>query len=197
MDDEVCGICLEPLARCAHVGRLDGCTHRYCVACIAEWAKIANVCPQCKARFHAVREGSSSGNSSSEVVLRVRYADNLCESRLQRASLRELTAGWTAVDHRELRRVLESFGFVYRRGDYVAADASSSAPASDSDEDYGAAALDADDTAFVVPDRAPSRSRRRRQSRHPPPRTPPSPPPPPAKHARRVIDSDSDSDSDA
>lgn len=192
MGDEVCGICLEPLAQCAHVGRLDGCTHRYCVACIAEWAKIANVCPQCKARFHAVREGSAT-----EVVLRVRYADNLCESRLQRASLRELTAGWTAVDHRELRRVLESFGFVYRRGDYVAA------PSNSNDDDDDDAALDADDPAFVVPDRPRPRprprprSRRHRHTRTPSPSPSPSPSPPPAKHARRrVVDSDTDTDTD-
>lgn len=189
-EEEVCGICLEPLARCAHVGRLDGCTHRYCVACIAEWAKIANVCPQCKARFHAVREGSSS-SGNSEVVLRVRYADNLHESRLQRASLRELTAGWTAVDHRELRRILASFGFVCRRGDYVAATTAHTPDDSDDDDD---AALDADDPAFVVPDRPPKRRPHRKP--RPRPRTPPQPPSPPVKHARRVIDSDSDTDTD-
>lgn len=155
-DEEVCGICLEPLARSAHVGRLDGCTHRYCVACIAEWAKIANVCPQCKARFHAVREESSS--KDGEIVLRVRDANNLCESRLQRASLRELTHGWTAVDHRELRRILESFGFAYRRGDYVL---SSDGQEEEEEEEDESAALDVDDPSFVVPDHVPHAQKRR------------------------------------
>lgn len=190
-DEEVCGICLEPLARSAHVGRLDGCTHRYCVACIAEWAKIANVCPQCKARFHAVREESESSSSKDgEVVLRVRDANNLCESRLQRASLRELTHGWTAVDHRELRRILESFGFAYRRGDYVLSSGGSDGAAEEEeDEEDESADLDVDDPSFVVPDHVPHAQKRRHNSHNHSPRE--------TKRAcrrvnRLVVDSDSD-----
>ena len=71
--EEECGICLKPLALAGATHTLEGCGHRFCASCVAQWADAAPVssaatrrgfmvtCPYCR---HPTRLPTSSSSSS-------------------------------------------------------------------------------------------------------------------------------------
>ena len=51
---EPCSICMEAVEQPA---KLSGCTHVFCKACILEWSKRENSCPNCRAPFKHIKCG--------------------------------------------------------------------------------------------------------------------------------------------
>lgn len=51
---ESCSICMEAVEQPA---KLSGCTHVFCKACILEWSKRENSCPNCRAPFQHIKCG--------------------------------------------------------------------------------------------------------------------------------------------
>ncbi|KAL6050965.1 PHD and RING finger domain-containing protein 1 [Balamuthia mandrillaris] len=56
-----CAICLEVVKQHKE-GRIDGCCHSFCFACILEWSKVTNTCPLCKSRFTALYKGNDKSS---------------------------------------------------------------------------------------------------------------------------------------
>ena len=55
MLERVCGICFCPTGDVDNPrGRINSCTHLFCVPCLEEWAKATNICPQCRQRFSRI-----------------------------------------------------------------------------------------------------------------------------------------------
>jgi hypothetical protein len=53
-----CSVCMECPSR-DDIAIINGCTHRFCVACIERWSKRNNSCPLCKAEFQLITSGGS------------------------------------------------------------------------------------------------------------------------------------------
>lgn len=50
--DEACGICLDSVKR---IGKMDCCTHVFCLRCINTWSKRNKVCPLCRKSFSSIK----------------------------------------------------------------------------------------------------------------------------------------------
>ena len=58
-DAACCAICLESLTISSR-GKLDSCSHVFCVACILQWSTVSNACPLCKQRFSNIRDAATN-----------------------------------------------------------------------------------------------------------------------------------------
>eukprot|EP01017_Pseudomicrothorax_dubius_P007298 TRINITY_DN1224_c0_g1_i11.p1 TRINITY_DN1224_c0_g1~~TRINITY_DN1224_c0_g1_i11.p1 ORF type:complete len:187 (-),score=30.75 TRINITY_DN1224_c0_g1_i11:346-906(-) len=47
----MCGICFAPIEL---QGKLDTCSHEFCLDCIKKWSQRENSCPLCKRRFKSI-----------------------------------------------------------------------------------------------------------------------------------------------
>lgn len=49
-----CAICLDNIDISDYC--LVGCTHKYHLPCITDWAKVSTTCPQCKKEFSCIEQ---------------------------------------------------------------------------------------------------------------------------------------------
>ncbi|OQR91403.1 hypothetical protein THRCLA_22466 [Thraustotheca clavata] len=55
-----CAICLQAIHAVASIA----CSHRFCVNCIVEWAKVSTTCPLCKVSFSKITEVATQTHHS-------------------------------------------------------------------------------------------------------------------------------------
>ena len=77
LEHDECGICLDSLSEGAVAslsGNLHkGCAHKFHFECIADWAKVENRCPLCKASFSKlVKTDARTGQLMSQRSVRTR-----------------------------------------------------------------------------------------------------------------------------
>ena len=48
-----CSVCIEPALRPSQPKQ---CAHWFCYDCLSEWAKVTNLCPNCKTEFNTICE---------------------------------------------------------------------------------------------------------------------------------------------
>ncbi|ETW04821.1 hypothetical protein, variant [Aphanomyces invadans] len=60
-EEECCCICIENIESVDTQGFLLKCVHSFHFDCIAQWAKVTNLCPMCKTRFREIVRRDGSG----------------------------------------------------------------------------------------------------------------------------------------
>ncbi|XP_054645883.1 PHD and RING finger domain-containing protein 1-like [Dunckerocampus dactyliophorus] len=69
LDGETCPVCLNPLVEDT-AASVDNCQHVFCLACILQWSKMANICPVDRIPFTSIRPGGDVGKKIKVMVVK-------------------------------------------------------------------------------------------------------------------------------